>query len=229
MENNSTKETRYNDKQVAILMATEKLLSEKGYAATSVREIASAANVNVAMISYYFGSKEKLLEALFVQRIEAGRVLLQGLLENKILTPVQKLEIVINSYVDKMIENPKFYQILSRETAVKEIKEISKLISETKKRNLELISRLISQGQEQGVFVSAIDVHLMMHTLIGTLVSVATNCDTVRDSYGKDGKKDEVFWKKISEDLKRHMFYLIYSALTRKEEPVTQQVVPTEK
>jgi AcrR family transcriptional regulator len=229
MENNSTKETRYNDKQVAILAATEKLLSEKGYAATSVREIAAASHVNVAMISYYFGSKEKLLEALFVQRMEAGQVLLQGLLENKTLTPLQKLEILVNNYVDKMVANPNFYQILSRETAVKEVKEISKLISETKKRNLELMNLLIAQGQEQGEFVSSIDVHLMMHTLFGTLISVATNCDTVRSSYGKAGQKDEIFWKKIGDDLKRHMLHLIYSALTRKEPIPHQELINSKK
>ena len=42
--------------------AAEELFAEKGFSGTSVRDIADAADVNVAMISYYFGSKEKMLE-----------------------------------------------------------------------------------------------------------------------------------------------------------------------
>lgn len=33
--------------------------SKKGFEGTSVRDISAKANINVAMISYYFGSKEK--------------------------------------------------------------------------------------------------------------------------------------------------------------------------
>ncbi|HNO01068.1 MAG TPA: TetR family transcriptional regulator, partial [Chitinophagaceae bacterium] len=39
----------------------EKLFAEKGYNGTSVRDIAEKAGINLAMVSYYFGSKEKLL------------------------------------------------------------------------------------------------------------------------------------------------------------------------
>ena len=56
----------YNAKQMQIINVAEKLFAEKGFAATSVRDIANEADVNVSMISYYFGSKEKLAEALFV-------------------------------------------------------------------------------------------------------------------------------------------------------------------
>lgn len=54
-----------------ILEAATTLFSRKGYAATGVRELADEAGVNLAMISYYFGSKQGLLKALierFFQR-----------------------------------------------------------------------------------------------------------------------------------------------------------------
>ena len=53
-----------NEKQLKILQVTERLFSEHGFDGTSVRTIAKQAQVNIAMISYYFGSKEKLLESL---------------------------------------------------------------------------------------------------------------------------------------------------------------------
>ena len=74
-----------------ILDEAEARFARKGYAATSVREIADAVDVNPAMVHYYFGSKHDLLRqvmerdhhALFTPRfwqqmqenIEAGKVL----------------------------------------------------------------------------------------------------------------------------------------------------------
>ena len=47
-----------NDKKLAILAAAENVFSRRGIDADSVREISKEANINIAMISYYFGSKE---------------------------------------------------------------------------------------------------------------------------------------------------------------------------
>ena len=54
---------RTNRQERSILIEAEKLFSEQDFDAVSVRDIAKEANVNIAMISYYFGSKEKLFEA----------------------------------------------------------------------------------------------------------------------------------------------------------------------
>jgi AcrR family transcriptional regulator len=47
-----------------ILAAAEELFSARGYSAIGVRELATQADVNIAMISYYFGSKQGVLEEL---------------------------------------------------------------------------------------------------------------------------------------------------------------------
>ncbi|WP_317204348.1 CerR family C-terminal domain-containing protein [Janthinobacterium sp.] len=46
-----------------LLMAAMRLFAERGFAKTSTREIAQAANANVAAISYYFGDKAGLYRA----------------------------------------------------------------------------------------------------------------------------------------------------------------------
>ena len=46
--------------------AAETLFAAKGFNGTSVLDISETAGVNLAMISYYFGSKKKLFEAMFV-------------------------------------------------------------------------------------------------------------------------------------------------------------------
>jgi TetR/AcrR family transcriptional regulator, regulator of cefoperazone and chloramphenicol sensitivity len=50
-----------------LLTSALRLFAEKGFAKTSTREIALAAGANIAAISYYFGDKEGLYRAAFVE------------------------------------------------------------------------------------------------------------------------------------------------------------------
>ncbi|MCX7820531.1 MAG: TetR/AcrR family transcriptional regulator, partial [Brevinematales bacterium] len=52
-----------------ILDAAIKLFAEKGFDATSVDEIAKCAEINKAMIYYYFSSKEELLSSIIRKSI----------------------------------------------------------------------------------------------------------------------------------------------------------------
>jgi AcrR family transcriptional regulator len=49
------------DTKTALLDAAKHLVGERGYAGTSVRELATAAGTNIAAVNYHFGSREKLL------------------------------------------------------------------------------------------------------------------------------------------------------------------------
>jgi TetR/AcrR family transcriptional regulator, regulator of cefoperazone and chloramphenicol sensitivity len=50
-----------------LLMAGLRLFAQQGYSKTSTRELAEAAQVNVAAISYYFGDKAGLYRAVFLE------------------------------------------------------------------------------------------------------------------------------------------------------------------
>ena len=52
------------DPKERILEAATRLFARQCYAATGMRELAQEADVNLAMINYYFGSKHKILETL---------------------------------------------------------------------------------------------------------------------------------------------------------------------
>jgi AcrR family transcriptional regulator len=52
-----------------ILDAAEELFAREGPSAVTLRSIAAAGDVNVAAVNYYFGSKEKLFEEMFLRRI----------------------------------------------------------------------------------------------------------------------------------------------------------------
>ena len=57
------------DSRMRILDTAELLFAREGPEAVTLRAIATAAGVNVAAVNYYFGSKEKLFEEMFLRRI----------------------------------------------------------------------------------------------------------------------------------------------------------------
>jgi AcrR family transcriptional regulator len=56
--------------QERLLDAAERLLAERGYAGTSLRAVTQAAGTSVSAAHYHFGSKEELLRATLLRRVE---------------------------------------------------------------------------------------------------------------------------------------------------------------
>ena len=77
-------ENDLNDKQIQILEVAETLFAEKGFDGTSIRDISKVAKINVAMVSYYFGSKEKLLESLVLFKTSGLKEQLINLIEENL-------------------------------------------------------------------------------------------------------------------------------------------------
>ena len=88
----------YSEKQLAIMDTAEKLFGQNGFSGTSVRDIAQEAGVNVAMISYYFGSKEKLMEMLFEQKSNKLTLMVENLLQDENVKYLQKVYVLIDDY-----------------------------------------------------------------------------------------------------------------------------------
>lgn len=57
------------DTRQRLLDTAEKLFAHHGYHCTSLRKVTAEAKVNLAAVSYHFGSKEALLEAIFERRL----------------------------------------------------------------------------------------------------------------------------------------------------------------
>jgi AcrR family transcriptional regulator len=53
--------TTSSDTKTALLDAAKRLVGERGYSSASVRELAAAADTNLAAVNYHFGSRENLL------------------------------------------------------------------------------------------------------------------------------------------------------------------------
>ena len=207
----------YNDKQVQIIDAAEKLFADKGFEGTSVRDIADEAGVNVAMISYYFGSKEKLLEALFIYRATGTTQVLEGMLQNKELDPLQKVNTMIDYYIEKFHNQHCFHKIMMREQVGNRKSATSELIYEFKKRNQLLVKQLIHEGQKSGDFNKNIDIPILMATLIGTVSHLVATQHFYRVINNLQDMPDEQFQKLMKKKIGTHLKFLFKATLTNEK------------
>jgi len=204
----------YNEKQVQIMEAAEKLFSEKGFDGTSVRDIAEEAGVNLAMISYYFGSKEKLMEALFRHRGEYMKLQIESMIRNSELGPLEKMYGLIDNFIDKVISNQCFHKIMTREQMVSKGSKTYQLIHQLKKTNQALIQQLIKEGQKKAEFKKNVDIPLMMVTLIGTINHLLTTKHYYREINNLQSLTDEEFEKHLRKKLSNHLKFVFKALLT---------------
>jgi AcrR family transcriptional regulator len=195
----------------------ETLFAEKGFNGTSVRDIAEKANVNLAMVSYYFGSKDKLLEALFSYRGEHLKLKMENMIQDKARTATEKINTLIDHYIEKITNQQCFSRIMAREQVLNHTGITAQLIFQLKKQNQELIAKLIHEGQRKGEFKKNIDIPLLMATLIGTTNTVVATQHYYRDINNLQSMKEEEFQKHIKKKLSQHLKKLFKAILTNED------------
>jgi AcrR family transcriptional regulator len=202
-----------SDKREHILLIAERLFGEKGFDGTSVRDIAQSAGVNLAMISYYFGSKEKLLEAMIQFRSEYIFGILEELNKDQSLSPWDKIDRLVDFYVDRILNNLPFHNIMHQEATAFRSDEIKEKIIALKMRNLEQITKIISDGQEKKLF-RRVDIAMTVGTIMGTILTYTQSrvysCNILAIREDED---DEVFREKLSKRLKAHLKHLLRAHL----------------
>lgn len=204
----------YSDKKIQILESAEKLIASKGFAATSVRDIAQDAGVNIAMISYYFGSKEKLLHEIFEWRAAHTLMQLKDISYSDDLTPMQKIEKLIDAFVKRATSQQCFHRIFMREQMIDRENELTQKILAFKKQNLGFIKALIKEGQDKGVFKKKVDVGLMMTTMNGTVQQIISTQHHYREMNNMTNLSDEAFQKYMNKKLSIHLKSLFKAMLT---------------
>ncbi len=192
----------------------EKLFGENGFSGTSVRDIAQEAGVNVAMISYYFGSKEKLMEMLFEQKSNKLNLMVENLIQDESVSYLQKVYMLIDDYVDRFVSQQAFHKIMIREQVTENGTGLANQILALKKRNLASIKKLIVCGQKTGEFKKNIDIVMMMATLVGTMSQLITSQCYYREVSNIENMDDETFNKHIQKKLSTHLKHLFKVVLT---------------
>jgi len=157
----------FNEKQIQILEIAERLFAENGFSGTSVRQISKEAGINIAMISYYFGSKEKMLESLLLYRTGDFKMELQAILtkDNNFLTAVDE---VVALVIQKIHQNRRTYKIIHFEYSNENRNIVFESYIEDKRANYFQIEEFVKRGQDAGIFTQNITTNLIMPTVLGT-------------------------------------------------------------
>ena len=199
-----------NDKQIQILQVAEKLFAEKGYDGTSIRDISKEAKINIAMVSYYFGSKEKLLERLIYFRTSGLKMKLENLFKEN-LPPLEKIEKFIELYIERIDHNRDLYQILHFEISSKKRAMDLKAFTDIKKGNLESLTKIIEEGQAQNSFKKDINIPLLTPTILGTYFHFHSNKPYFKDILNLT--TDAQYDLYIKTDLTKHIQQTIKSLI----------------
>lgn len=196
------------EKHIHILDKAEELFAVNGYEGTTVRDIATAADVNLAMISYYFGSKEKLIEILFRERMEGTKLRIESVVNNKSISPFQKLEILIDQYIQRAFGKQSFYKVMLTEQMLNKNEVIINFMKEYKLGFMRLIDGVIKEGKKLKHFTNKeIDTMMLLTTMTGTIMQFIINKEYYKEvthcSKMTADNFEELIQQKLSTHLKR--------------------------
>jgi AcrR family transcriptional regulator len=201
------------EKHIHILDEAEKLFARNGYDGTTVRDIAQAAEVNLAMISYYFGSKEKLIEMLFQERMGSIRLRIEAVVNNTGIGPFQKLEILIDQYIERVFNKQDFYKVLFTEQVLQKNEMILHAVQEYKLEFIALIDEVIAEGTKKRLFKKNVDTMLLLTTMTGTVMQMLINKQQYKQHNKYEHLDDHAFEGIIKPKLSTHIKGLFKSTL----------------
>lgn len=86
--------------------AARVVFHKKGYAGTRTRDIAEEAGINLALLNYYFRSKEKLFEIIMMETLSSFIQHLTGILNDGDTTLEKKIELIAVNYINFLSGEP---------------------------------------------------------------------------------------------------------------------------
>ncbi len=110
-----------------IIAAAKTVFTKKGYSATRTRDIAAEAGINLALLNYYFRSKEKLFELIMFESASRFFLSIKSILNDASTDLQTKLELLVSHYTDLLIKEPNFPIFLLSEIQANPERLINKL------------------------------------------------------------------------------------------------------
>ncbi|WP_407401368.1 TetR/AcrR family transcriptional regulator [Chryseobacterium sp.] len=165
---------KFTDKQIHILDVAEELIAKKGYEGTSVRDISSKANINVAMISYYFGSKEKMMSYLYQYRVLKTRENFSEFADTiKSGKPDMQMKEMIKYIVSHLFKYNYFHGFVTQE--LRRTDNLKDELLGFYQLFVKKLEEVIKKGVSVGVFTYAPKAEDILTTIIGSTLFVIRN------------------------------------------------------
>ena len=200
---------KFTEKQIQILDVAEELIAKKGFEGTSVRDISAKANINVAMISYYFGSKEKMMVNLYQYRVQKTRETFAEFTQTiKDGKPEMQLKEIINFLVKQLLTYNYFHGFVTQE--LRHDERVKNTLLEFYQTCVTVLDEVIQKGIVSGVFKRAAKSEDIVSTLIGTVVFTIRN-KHFYEMYLKGNEQDYLL--NSEKKLKNHLNLCVFALL----------------
>lgn len=151
----------------AILAATRELLAERGLPRVTLREVAERAEVQPALVNYYFGSKRGLLREV-VRDVAGGvrdRIAAEGLRPGD---PVERMRALLRAVARAFAEQPFAPRLLFEQVLFADDEVLDEFAEAYAKPNLAVVRQLLEDGRREGV-LREVDVAFLAPQVIGML------------------------------------------------------------
>ena len=168
------------------------------------------------MISYYFGSKEKLYEKLVEYRMREGQFFSKDILERTDMNEWEKIVKIIDQFSDRIKNQKCFYRIMQREQLHAENPQILEFLKETKIGFISMYSQLLERGLKNGIFTKNPPIYLLHSTVSGTLF-YALNAKLMYKEFLNNTEDERVFDEKYYTELNKHIKHLLKDLLGYEE------------
>lgn len=134
--------------KMRILQAAKKLSAARGFEATTIREICKEAHANISLVSYYYGGKEHLFEAMLQQFIPFP--LFSEHIRQEEADPVKGIQRLVERLFDFGQQDPEISNILHQEFALRSERIV--VIQKYTFPAWQLLHHYLHEGREQGIF-----------------------------------------------------------------------------
>ncbi len=129
--------------------AAEELFKKKGYSGTSIADIVNKVGVAHGLFYYYFDSKEDVIDAIVEKLVDDFVVSINKIIDEQDLNAKEKFKRLFYSTFNRKKEKIYFFDYYNQE---ENRLMYSKYMTNISDRVVPLITEIIEQGIEEGVF-----------------------------------------------------------------------------
>ena len=143
----------------------------------------------------------------------ATQTRLQNIISNHSLTFIQKIDILIDEFIDRVVEKRCFYKVMLQEQVINKNHEVIKLLKDYKLGYAKLVSTLIAEGQKAKLIKKDVDIVMLLGTMTGTVTQIVINQDYYREFNDYKKLSDTAFQQKLRANLSAHIKHLFKATL----------------
>src|SRR5688500_8026293 len=181
------------DSRTAILDAAERLFAERGYAATTIKQIGSDAGVNSALLYYYFADKERLYRAV-LERLLATLMARGGQVFSAARSPEDAIRGLVGVQGELLVSRPHVSRLIARELVDHNAEHVTGQFAQLAAGIFRQLCELIEDGQRGGLLRADLDPKFAAVSTIAQVVyfHIARPAVGIRLGYGQQGAPEHV-------------------------------------